>query len=101
MVKDRLPGWMLGVRVYVDALWVFLAASVAVNRGVEFIVNPTLWLSQRRIVFWFNHTRAELFSHFQLAETAWDAFMWAVRAVFSGAAIPLLRLAVAGIRYGV
>ncbi len=101
IAKDRMPGWILGVRVYVDALWVFLAASVAANRGVEFIVNPTLWLSQRRIVVWFNDTRAELFSHFQLAETAWDAFMWAVRAVFGGAAIPLLWLAVAGIIYGV
>ena len=101
IAKDRLPSWMLGVRVYVDALWVFLAASVAANRRVEFIVNPTLWLSQRRIVVWFNDTRAELFSHFQLAETAWDAFMWAVRAVFGGAAIPLLWLAVAGIIYGV
>jgi hypothetical protein len=92
---------VLGVRVYVDALWVFLAASLAANRGVEFIVNPTLWLSQRRIVVWFNDTRAELFSHFQLAETVWDAFMWAVRAVFGGATIPLLWLAVAGIIYGV
>ncbi len=101
IVKDRLPDWVLGVRVYVDALWVFPAASLAANRGVEFIVNPTLWLSQRRILFWFNGTRAELFSHFQLAKTAWDTFMWAVRAVFGGPTIPLLWLAVAGIIYGV
>jgi hypothetical protein len=85
VAKDRLPGWMLAVRVYVDALWVFLGVSLAANRGVEWIVDPGKWLSQRRIVVWFNDTRAELFSHFQLAEHVWDILMWAVRTVFGGA----------------
>ena len=50
---------------------------------------------------WFNDTRAELFSHFQPLETAWDAAMSVLRTVFGGATIPLLWLAVAGIIYGV
>jgi hypothetical protein len=100
-LKDRLPGWMLAFRVYLDALWVFLVLSFSVNQGVTLLVNPSGWIAERRIVVWFNSTREELFSHFQPLETAWDTVMWAVRTVFGGAAVPLLWLAVAGIVYGV
>lgn len=100
-VKDRLPAWMLPVRVYLDALWVFLVLSFSVNQGVTVLVNPAGWVAQRRIVVWFTTTRAELFSHFRPLETGWDTLMWALRTVFGGAAVPLLWLAVAGIVYGV
>jgi hypothetical protein len=100
-LKDRLPAWMVAVRVYVDALWVFLALSFSVNQGITILVNPAKWIQQRRIVVWFNETRAELFSHFEPLEKAWGAVMWALRTVFGGAAVPLLWLAVAGIVYGV
>jgi hypothetical protein len=100
-LKDRLPGWMVLVRVYLDALWVFLVLSFSVNQGVTVLVNPSGWVADRRIVVWFNHTREDLFSQFQLLETAWDTAMWALRTVFGGAAVPLLWLAVAGIVYGV
>jgi hypothetical protein len=100
-VKDRLPAWMLPVRVYLDALWVFLVLSFSVNQGVTVLVNPAGWVAQRRIVVWFTTTRAELFSHFRPLDTAWDTMMWALRTVFGGAAVPLLWLAVAGIVYGV
>jgi hypothetical protein len=84
--KDRLPGWMVPVRVYVDALWVFLSVSFAASQGVTFVLNPAGWIAERRIVVWFNETRAEL---------------WTLRTVFGGATIPLLWLAVAGLIYGV
>jgi hypothetical protein len=87
--------------VYVEALWVFLTVSFAASQGVTFLINPAGWIAERRIVVWFNETRAELFSHFQLLQTMWDISMWALRTVFGGAAIPLLWLAVAGIIYGV
>ena len=32
--KDRFPRWMIAVRVYVDALWVFLTLSFAASRDV-------------------------------------------------------------------
>jgi hypothetical protein len=100
-LKDRLPGWLLPLRVYVDALWVFLVLSFSANLGLTLLINPAGWVAQRRIVVWFSSTRAELFSHFQPLETAWDTAMWALRTVFGGAAIPLLWLAIAGIVYGV
>jgi hypothetical protein len=100
-LKDRMPGWMVAIRVYVDALWVFLVLTFSVNQGLTILVNPTGWVEQRRIVVWFNTTREELFSHFQPLESAWDTAMWAVRTVFGGAAVPLMWLAVAGIVYGV
>ena len=99
--KDHLPGWMIAVRVYVDALWVFLTVSFAASRDVKILVKPTEWLAERRIVVWFNDTRAELFSHFHPLETAWDTAMMVLRTVFGGATLPLLWLAVAGIIYGV
>lgn len=99
--KESLPRWMIAVRVYVDALWVFLTVSFAASQGVSFLLNPAGWLAQRRIVVWFNDTRADLFSHFAPLEHLWDAAMLVLRTVFGGATIPLLWLAVAGIIYGV
>jgi hypothetical protein len=100
-LKDRLPGWMIAFRVYIDALWVFLVLSFSVNQGLTILLNPAGWVAERRIVVWFNSTRAELFSHFQLLETGWNAVTLALRTVFGGAAVPLIWLAVAGIVYGV
>jgi len=99
-LKDRLPTWMIAVRVYVDALWVFLALVFSVNAGLTLLVNPSKWVSQRRVVVWFNTTRAELLSSFRPLETTWNVCASAVHTVFDGATIPLLWLAVAGIVYG-
>jgi hypothetical protein len=99
--KESLPGAMIAVRVYVDALWVFLTVSYAASQGVGFLLNPAGWIAQRRMVVWFDSTRAELFSHFVFLEHLWDAAMLVLRTVFGGATIPLLWLAVAGIIYGV
>ena len=38
--KESLPGWMIAVRVYVDALWVFLTLSFAASQGVELPHQP-------------------------------------------------------------
>jgi hypothetical protein len=99
--KESLPRWIIAVRVYVDALWVFLTVSFAASQGVSFLLDPTGWIAERRIIVWFNTTRAELFSHFQPLEALWDAAMAVLRTAFGGATIPLLWLAVAGIIYGV
>jgi hypothetical protein len=99
--RDQLPGWMLAIRVYVDALWVFLGVSFAASRDLTFFLNPTGWLAERRIIVWFNETRAELFSHLKPVEALWDTVSWIVSTVFGGATIPLLWLAVAAIVYGV
>jgi hypothetical protein len=100
-LKDRLPRWMVAVRVYIDTLWVFLVLSFSVNQGLTWLINPAGWIAERRIVVWFNSTREQLFSHFQPLEAFWDTMMWAWRTVFGGAAVPLIWLAVAGIVYGV
>ena len=99
--KESLPGWIIAVRVYVDALWVFLTVSFAASQGASFLINPMGWIAERRIVVWLNTTRADLFSYFQPLETLWDAAMAVLRTAFGGATIPLLWLAVAGIIYGV
>jgi hypothetical protein len=99
--KDRLPRWFLAVRIYLDALWVFLVLSFSVNRGLTLLIDPAGWLAQRRIVVWFTTGREQLFSHVAPVEALWDTVIWALRTVFGGAAVPLVWLAVAGIVYGV
>ena len=99
--KERLPSWTIGVRLYVDTLWVFLVLTFAVNRGLTLLINPSAWIAERRIVVWFTDTRSELFIHVRFLENAWDTLMRALSTVFGGAMIPLLWLAVAGIVYGV
>ncbi|HKV19094.1 MAG TPA: hypothetical protein VJR50_08665 [Mycobacterium sp.] len=99
--KGELPKWMLAVRVYVDALWVFLSLSWAATQGATFILDPMGWIGERRIVVWANGVRADLFSYFAPLEVMWDAAVTVLKTAFGGATIPLLWLAVAGIIYGV
>lgn len=99
-LKDRMPAWLLPVRVYLDALWVFLVLTFSASRGVTFLINPSAWLSERRIIVWFNHTRESALSHFAPLESLWNGAMWALKAAFGGAAVPLIWLAVACIVYG-
>ena len=100
-LKGRPANWLLPLRVYVDALWVFLALSFSASHGVTFLINPAGWIADRRIIVWFNSTLESLFSHFRPLETGWDAAMWVIKTVLGGAAVPLIWLAVAGIVYGV
>jgi len=99
-LKDRMPVWLLPIQVYLDALWVFLVLTLSASKGVTFLINPSAWLSERRIIVWFNDTRESVFAHFQPLEMSWNAVTWAVSTVFGGAAVPLIWLAVACIVYG-
>lgn len=99
--KDSLPRWVIAIRVYVDALWVFLSLSWAATQGATFILDPMGWIGERRIVVWANGVRAELFSYFAPLEVLWNASVAVLKTAFGGATIPLLWLAVAGIIYGV
>ena len=100
-IDDRLPRWMLAVRVYVDFLWVFLVLTFSVNKGLTFLTNPAGWVKERRFVVWLDHIRSAITGHFHLVQAGWDAAAAALRVVFGGALMPLLWLAVAGIIYDV
>jgi hypothetical protein len=99
-LKDRTPAWLLPIQVYLDALWVFLVLTFSASNGVTLLINPSAWLSERRIIVWFNETRESIFAHFQLLESAWKGAVWVLSTVFGGAAVPLIWLAVACIVYG-
>src|SRR5690349_9364299 len=75
-LKDRAPAWLLPIRVYLDALWVFLVLTVSASHGLTVLINPSAWLSERRIIVWFNHTRESVFSHFTLLDVVWDGAVW-------------------------
>jgi hypothetical protein len=100
LLKDRLPTWLVVVRVYVDSVWVFLVLTFSIKQGFILLVNPTKWLSERRIIVWLSNTRTDLFSSFHPLEVVWNFLSSAVQIVFGGATIPLMWLAVAGIVYG-
>lgn len=99
--SSRLPAVLTAVRVYIDALWVFLVLTFSLAAGITFLIKPGEWFSHRRLVVWFDGVRAELFSHFHPLQVVWHALMWLLRTAFGGAAVPLIWLAAAGIVYGV
>ncbi|AKC39027.1 Uncharacterised protein [Mycolicibacterium phlei] len=99
-VESRTPTWFVFIKVYLDALWVFLILSFAASKGVTFFLKPTAWFKERRIVVWADTSRAELFSHFRPLEVIWNVLTSALHIAFSGAAVPLIWLAIAGIVYG-
>lgn len=101
LLKDRLPRWMLAVRVYVDFLWVFLVLTFSVNKGLTVLINPAGWVKERRIMVWLDGIRAGITGHFHLLQVGWDAVVSALGVAFGGAVMPLLWLAVAGIVYDV
>lgn len=99
-LKERMPVWLMPIQVYLDALWVFLVLTLSASKGLTLLINPSAWISERRIIVWFNTTKEAAFSHFQPLETVWKAVTWAVSTIFGGAAVPLIWLAVACIVYG-
>ncbi|QCH23806.1 hypothetical protein DSM43276_02067 [Mycobacteroides salmoniphilum] len=99
-VKSRLPAWFVFIRVYLDALWVFLVLSFSASKGVSFFLSPSTWFGERRIVVWFEDMRSELFSHFRPLEVLWSFAGDALHIIWGAAAVPLIWLAIAGIVYG-
>ncbi|MBA0047071.1 hypothetical protein [Mycobacteroides sp. LB1] len=99
-IKKRLPGWFVFIRVYLDALWVFLVLSFSASKGVSFFLSPSAWFKERRIVVWAEDMRRELFSHFRPLEVLWSIVGDVWHIVWGAAAVPLVWLAIAGIIYG-
>lgn len=99
-IKERLPAWFVLIQVYLDALWVFLVLTFSASKGLTFFLKPASWFRERRVVVWAETTRAELFSHFRPLEIVWNILTDALSSAFSGAGVPLIWLAIAGIIYG-
>lgn len=80
--SSRLPTALIALRVYIDALWVFLVLTFSLAAGITVLIKPGDWISHRRLVVWFNTVRADAFSHVQPLQTAWQGFTWLVRTAF-------------------
>ncbi|MFM9034324.1 MAG: hypothetical protein ACKOQ4_08550 [Mycobacterium sp.] len=100
-LDDRLPRWTVVLRVYIDALWVFLVLTLSASHGLKLLINPGGWVRERRVVVWLDSVVNSAVSQFHPLRIVWDGLCASVRAVFGGAAVPLIWLAVAGIVYGV
>lgn len=98
---DRLPRWTVVLRVYLDALWVFLVLTLSASQGLKLLINPSGWVKERRVVVWLDSVVNSAVSQFHPFQVFWDGLCAAARVLFGGAAVPLIWLAVAGIVYGV
>lgn len=97
----RTPGWFVVLRLYLQVLWVFLTLSFAASQGAEFILQPSKWLSQRRVVVAVNSAKEHLLDEFAPIRLGWAAISALWRIVWDVAAMPLLWLVIAGVIYGV
>lgn len=97
----RLPRWTVVVGVYLDSLWVFLVLTLSASRGLKLLVDPSGWVKERRVVVWLDSVINSAAAQFHPFEVAWNGLCAAAQAVFGGASVPLIWLAVAGIVYGV
>lgn len=101
LLGDRLPRWTGLLKIYIDALWVFLVLTFSARQGVQLITDPSGWIKERRIVVWLDGVINSVLAPFHPLQVAWQAVGSAIRVVFGGAAVPLIWLVLAGIVYGV
>lgn len=91
---DRLPGWLVFIEFYLEAVWIYLLIGNWLND-----INIKKWVEHRRLVVWAMRERQVLLSHIPGAETVWDAAAWIVGQVVAVSVVPLGWLAIAGVVY--
>jgi len=93
---SRLPR-ILGVfAVYLEALWVYLAAYVL----ADLIGLFTSWVQTRQGLVWLADLRAGLTGWLEPVGIAWDAVGWALGEAGGIMLLPLAWLTIAGVIYG-
>ncbi|WP_078277717.1 hypothetical protein [Mycobacteroides franklinii] len=99
--QNRTPKWFVAIRLYLQVFWVFLTLTFAASRGASIILKPSKWLSERRLVVWFNETKEHLIAEYTPFRIGWAAVSAIWRLVWDVAAMPLLWLVIAGLVYGI
>jgi len=92
----RLPRLVGVFAVYLEALWVYLAAYVL----ADLIGTFTSWVQTRQGLVWLADLRAGLTGWLEPLGFAWDAVEWALGEAGGIMLLPLAWLTIAGVIYG-
>ncbi|WP_197281089.1 hypothetical protein [Microbacterium sp. No. 7] len=94
--RDRLPRWSVLLSVYLETLWVFLAAT-AVG---DLVARVSAWVQTRQAMVWLDDVRSWLADLFTPVIWAWDGVLWLAGQVGEVMLLPLAWLTIAGVVYG-
>lgn len=92
----RLPRLVAIFAVYLEALWVYLAAYVL----ADLIGTFTTWVQTRQGLVWLADLRAGLTGWLEPVGVVWDAVEWALGEAGGIMLLPLAWLTIAGVIYG-
>ncbi|MFD6195565.1 hypothetical protein ACFWE3_02560 [Mycobacteriaceae bacterium NPDC060252] len=92
---SRLPGWTKVITAYFEALWVFLLANAAATR----LFGSPEWISERRIIVWYNDVRSQALSHFGGFADVWHWITGTAGLVVPAVLLSMTWLAIAGTVY--
>jgi hypothetical protein len=92
----KLPRWSAIGAVYLEAVWVFLAAYLISDA----IGAVTGWVQGRQAIVWLGEVRGWFGNVFAPVLWAWDAVAWLAGQVGALVLLPLAWLTIAGVIYG-
>jgi hypothetical protein len=91
--SKRLPTWVAGISIYLEAAWL-LTAALALRDMLEGVPQ---WVASRRMFAWIVDGFAELREAFAWLGVVWDAIAWLLAALGEVVVLPLAWLALAAI----
>lgn len=94
--KERIPGWTAGVAVYLEALWIYLAAYL-VSDLFGFFGE---WVATRQGTVWLADLRGMLTGVFAPLGFLWDGVLWLLAEAGGVILLPVAWLTIAGVIYG-
>lgn len=92
----RLPRWFAVIAVYLELLWVFLAATL-ITDGVRAVTG---WVDSRQAMVWLSDLRSWLWAQLSPVAWVWDGIEWLLGEAGGIILLPLAWLTIAGVVYG-
>lgn len=94
--RASLPRWTVGFAIYVEVLWVYIAASLLGD--LVGVINS--WVEQRQAMVWLAEMREGLVGLLAPLGFAWAAIEWLLGEVGGLILLPVAWLTIAGVIYG-
>ena len=94
--RSRLPRWTGVVAVYLEALWVYLAAYL-VKDAVSLLTD---WVDSRQAMVWLADVREGLVGVLAPVAFVWDGIEWLLGEAGGLILLPVAWLTIAGVIYG-
>lgn len=94
--RSRLPRWTVVPAVYLEALWVYLAAYLV----KDLIGMVDGWVQSRQAIVWLDEFRDGLVGVFAPIGYVWDGIGWVLGEAGGLILLPIAWLTIAGVVYG-